>query len=404
MAKPTRKSGFGKKPRPDFPLFPHANGYWAKKVRQRLHYFGKVADGPDGKAALEKWLDQKDDLLADRTPGAKKDGEGLLVADLVNGFLTHKRSLLDAGEITQGTFGEYYATCERLVNVFGRNAVVACLVADDFQRLRNHISGQWGPIRLGNEIQRVRSVFKFGYESGLLDKPPRFGPGFKKPSAEVLRQNRAKRGLHRFERDELQALLAVAPPILKAMVLLGVNGGLGNADVATLPIKALDLKRGWLTYPRPKTGIERRIPLWAETVEALNAVLTDRRETSDPTHEGLVFIGPRGVSYIAEQSGYRVSATLKVYLKKTDITRPLSFYALRHTFQTLAEGAKDLAAVQSIMGQTPAAGDMSARYRERVDDDRLRTVVDHVHDWLFGDDAAASTSSQVGNEPAASPG
>jgi len=34
-----------RKPRPDFALFPHANGYWAQEVRGELCYFGKVADG-----------------------------------------------------------------------------------------------------------------------------------------------------------------------------------------------------------------------------------------------------------------------------------------------------------------------------------------------------------------------
>ncbi len=42
------------------------------------------------------------------------------------------------------------------------------------------------------------------------------------------------------------------------MLLLGINVGLGNADVAKLPVSAIDLEAGWLTYPRPKTGIVGR--------------------------------------------------------------------------------------------------------------------------------------------------
>jgi len=74
-----------KKPRPDFPLFPHATGRWAKKVRGKLRYFGKCADDPQGQAALSLWLDQRDDLLAGRAPST--DNDALTLRELVNQFL-----------------------------------------------------------------------------------------------------------------------------------------------------------------------------------------------------------------------------------------------------------------------------------------------------------------------------
>lgn len=86
------------KPYPEFPLTAHPTGYWCKKVRGKLHYFGPW-DDPDG--ALKKYLDQKDDLHAGRQP--RPDAEALTVKELVNAYLNHKRAQIDAGELSTHT-------------------------------------------------------------------------------------------------------------------------------------------------------------------------------------------------------------------------------------------------------------------------------------------------------------
>ena len=62
-----------------------------------------------------------------------------------------------------------------------------------------------------------------------------------------------------------------------------------------------------------------------------------------------------------------------------------SFYALRHSFATVAGESRDQIAVNQIMGHSGgAADDIPGRYRERIGDERLVAVVEHVRQWLFG--------------------
>ena len=51
------------KPHPNFPLTANGNGQWSKKIKGKVYYFGSWAD-PD--AALKRYLEVKDDLLAGR--------------------------------------------------------------------------------------------------------------------------------------------------------------------------------------------------------------------------------------------------------------------------------------------------------------------------------------------------
>lgn len=383
MPKHTTSSLAGKasKPREDFPLFPHRNGQWAKKVRGRLHYFGGVAGDPSGQAALAQWLEAKDDLLAGRTPRPKSDS--LTVADLCNHFLTHKRTLAGSGELAERTFQRYFANCKLLVDTFGKRRLVEDLTASDFQQLREKMTDRWGPVSVANEIQMTRSVFRYGYDAGLLKNPVRFGPGFKKPSAKTIRQTRTANGPRMFTREQIHAALEHAGPNMRAMLLLAINGGLGNTDLALLPTSAIDMEGGWLNYARAKTAIDRRIPLWPETVAAIRAALTERRSPKNSDDAGLLFIGRRGQSYVGNHKGYRVTQEWQRLADKAGI-EGRTFYDARRTFQTVAEGSHDLTAVQAIMGHAPASGDMSAVYRQRVDDGRLRAVVDYVRAWVFG--------------------
>jgi integrase len=381
-SKPTKPS----KPYPEFPLTPHRGAkQWCKKVRGKIHYFGPL-DDPD--AALAKYLEQKDALHAGRTP--RPDPEALTVKDVANQFLNAKKDAVAAGELSPRTWADYRSIMDAMVEGFGKSRAVADLGPQDFAALKNKLAKKNGPTRMGVIVQVIRCAFKYAYDVGTLDRPMRFGPSFKQPSMKTIRLHKAKQGLKLFSREEIHRMLDAAGVHLKAMILLGVNAGFGNADVGRLPRSALDLESGWVHFPRPKTGIDRRCPLWPETVHALRESLAVRPTPKKAEHNGLTFITKRGQPWAKDVVANPVSERTGKLLRRLGINgrTGLGFYTFRHVFRTVADEARDQPAADHLMGHE--SSHMSSHYRERISDERLRAVTDHVRQWLFPAQAAAT--------------
>jgi len=167
------------------------------------------------------------------------------------------------------------------------------------------------------------------------------------------------------------------------MILLGINAGFGNVDCGTLPISALDLERGFIDFPRPKTGIPRRSPLWPETVSALRDAQANRPEPKKAEHAGLVFLTKYGAPWAKLTTDNTLAKETGKLLRDLAINgrKGLGFYTLRPSFRTIADESKDQPAVDYIMGHE--VPHMSAVYRETISDQRLKAVTDYVRAWLF---------------------
>jgi len=367
------------------PLFWHVTGRWAKKIRGRHVYFGRGSHDE----ALADYELQKAELHAGRRP--RNESGALTVQKMFEKFLTAKMAQRDAGELAPRTLSEYGTMCKRMLKVFGRNRTVADLHPDDFAELRRVMAKTLGPVKLKGEIIRCRVPFNFAYKQQWISTPIVFGEGFKVPSAKTIRSHKAKSGPKMFTRDEILKLLDEAGEPMRAMIMLGLNAAYGNFDVSTLPLDALDLDGGWVNFARPKTGIDRRCPLWPETVDSIREAIERRHAPTDEADAGLVFITKYGKPFVRSHAIEKGSTTVingvtqefGKLLKRVGINGHRGFYCLRHGFQSIGDECGDFIAVRTLMGHT-FSGDISATHRERVSDDRLRKVAEHVRFWLFG--------------------
>lgn len=155
------------------------------------------------------------------------------------------------GIIADSTHKDYIDTCDALVKFFGRSQAVDDLQVEDFAKLKRELGKTLGLRSLGNEINRIRIVFEYACDEELIDRPLRFGKQFTRPAKRVLRREKQKKGPMMLEAHEVHQLIRHATPLLRAMIYLAINCGLGNNDCASLSWASFDLDFEGIALPWP---------------------------------------------------------------------------------------------------------------------------------------------------------
>ena len=195
-------------------------------------------------------------------------------------------------------------------------------------------------ITIGNEIGIVRQLFGWLFDNGHADKP-NFGTEFKKPGKREVRKHLRQKGDRTLSPIEIIETVNELGVHYRAAALLGVNCGFGPSDCHELHTSAINYDAAEINYPRPKTGEDRRCPLWPETIEALKLSERFRPKAAKPDRvfkftDGM--LGKKFSSALRAAGAYREHQT--------------SLYSLRHTLATIGRRAGDDAALRVILGHT----------------------------------------------------
>lgn len=344
-----------------FPAKPRRDGRFQKRIRRRLYYFG---DGSGDRAkALAEYERVKHDLYAGRRPRVRVDDPGAAtVRTLARKFLADKK-----GSIDPETFKQYRRALRRFVKRVGPDRVWIDLLPDDFTDYGKFLRGSVGPYAYNRERAAIVAMFNHADEQDWIERAPKYGKMFKRIPKRDLRGIRVLRLL---ARDEINALLGMSGPNLYAMILLALNGGLGAADCASLPVAKVHLDDGIIrNYARTKNNIPRTVPLWPETVQALRRVIRLH------PHSRYVFRTRSGGPW----RGTGIAHEFAKIADRANVKLPASvgLYAARHTFATYANEVRDTDARRHIMGRLlPNLDDI---YVETLFEQRLKAVTDHVH-------------------------
>ncbi len=326
---------------PSFPVWFHkGSGQWCEKVHGRNCYFGT-----EKYEALKRYIRGRDDLEAGRTP--RPEAGNLPLSDLLNAFLNQRRERMESGELTRNSWDGYRLAGGRLVECFGAGRSGQDIRPADFAKLRNDLSKTLGPAALSRFITQVKTIFRFAVDSEMIAVPLRFGDGFAKPPQRVMRLAKNKKGRQLITAADAWKSTDAADAQVKAMILLGLNAGIGSKDCSGLAWPALDKRPGWLVFPREKTGINPVCKLWPEALDAPGEVRLMRPAAKLEEDAGQVFItryGNRFCRLPEPDGGGRGSSldacaqSFRKLCKKTGVAVVGGPYTLRRTHRTVSDG------------------------------------------------------------------
>jgi integrase len=161
-------------------------------------------------------------------------------------------------EIGDRTYDFYSGGLAQFLDYLGQkaDASITDIAKVDLLAYRNHLSARLSSVTVNNHLVMVRMLFKSARRDGVcLDNPAEFIAPVR-----VSEKSEQKRP---FTLAELQAILAVANPEWRSLILFGLYTGQRLGDLVSLSWNNIDLERGEVRLVTSKTSRTMIIPMAA---------------------------------------------------------------------------------------------------------------------------------------------
>lgn len=261
------------------------------------------------------------------------------ISKLIAEYLNRRQIEVSAGELSIGQWGldskylemfqnflmRHYADCSHVVNITAR------VLSQYKQNVLNTTKAGWTRKK---KLATIAKWLKWLCAENYLQTPPKSLDDY----ASVKIENPTKRF---FTVEEVKALYKAANEPMKLFILLAMNTGATQTEIATLTAEMVNWQSGILERPRNKTGELTRAKLWPVTLRMLHQ---QRSKNGDPllaTPNG----GPLFVHRVTESGKYSktdsIGSAFTRLRKRLNISA--SFKCLRKTSgQFIEDNAPEL--------------------------------------------------------------
>ena len=244
-----------------------------KHIKQGL----KELEPPQG-SDIGLWFmsEGKQGLPVDRTA---ENGSRTIDA-IVAAYLAARKREVDAASLSAGSYSsdvyrldEFKRHCDR-----EKKSKLSEVVTGEFLgSYRDKLLGKVAKNKLSavsakHVLRTVKACIKWGYKQEVIDAMPRVLEDYAKITLPTP-------PLTFYSVDEIKAMYKVASPRVRLYMLLGLNLGYTQADIASLEHNMVDWTTNTVTRNRHKTGQPQIAKLWPITAKLLQAEMTDPRKT-----------------------------------------------------------------------------------------------------------------------------
>ena len=361
----------------EFPdgALPDGSGH-SDEIDPSKHDFLQNLDPSDpGQERLKIWRDRMDVMNRSATP------EEETVGAHVEQFMAEKKASVAAGELTAGreyilrlhlTHFRDWIGCETpVIDIVGK------LLNDYRVTLLKEVDAQkWARTTASHRLTSVKSFVRWLWETEAIPSLPRImGSRSKrlsisKPSPTVVV----------YSKEEIATLLRRAFDRTKLYILLMLNCGMTQKDIADIDLSEVDWDAGRIIRKRSKTKDEENVPvvnypLWPETLRLL-------RQERCKGRSGKVLLNERGNPlWYQEVDGGKlkkndnVKSAFDRLKRKTGIDKPLK--SLKKTSASLLRDNPKYTSLEDLfLGHAPQS--MSDKHYTQAP----QTLFDEAITWL----------------------